>query len=551
MEKCLEILRNNWGYAKFHSDQEQVISEVIKGRDALALLPTGAGKSLCYQIPAMRLSGLCIVISPLIALMFDQVERLKKLGIKAQVINSSQSKRENELVLDNATNDPNQKFLYIAPERIDSFEFRERFKSMKISLIAVDEAHCISQWGFDFRPAYLGIARLRELRPDVPLVALTATATTRVVDDILFNLNIRSKKLIRSPFDRPNLHLSILPEKNKRNRLLELIKLEEGSGIIYCQTRKQTVELTLFLQQNKISSDFYHAGLENSARTAKQIAWIQNKTKVICATNAFGMGIDKADVRFVIHYDIPENIESYYQESGRAGRDGKVAKAILIYEETDLALLTEKLGLKFPPTATLKDIYIKLCSHAQIAVGTGKDDVKPFVIGKFCHSSKLSAALVYNAIKVLESLGFLQLIDRTRRQSTIKLLCESSILLEHFKNNQRDGSIVQTILRTHIGAFDDFVELNEHIVAEKSSCSVRDVQNALEKLSAIKLVSYHGSSFETQMIFLQERQPDNYFSINQREYLKRKTIAVEKMEKMKYFLEKSKHNINNKATLSS
>ncbi|HWC52926.1 MAG TPA: ATP-dependent DNA helicase RecQ, partial [Chitinophagaceae bacterium] len=401
-----EILKQYWGFDSFRPLQKEIIESILEGKDTLALMPTGGGKSLCYQIPALAKEGMCLVISPLIALMKDQVENIRKKGITAFAIYSGMSRKEIMNTLKVATNS-NCKFLYVSPERLETALFKEYLPGMDINLIAVDEAHCISQWGYDFRPPYLRIAALREELPDIPVLALTASATPEVQEDICEKLKFKNQNIFRQSFERPNLSYSVFEVDSKINKIIEILKKVPGSAIVYCKSRKRTKEISELLHLQNISSDYYHAGLAQEDRNRKQEEWIQNKTRVIVCTNAFGMGIDKPDVRTVIHADVPDCLENYYQEAGRAGRDGKKSFAVLLYDEKDLHELEELTTQRFPPLSEIRNVYQAVSNYLQIPSDSGQGESYDFDIADFIKKFKLNSHTVLFSLKALEQEGWL------------------------------------------------------------------------------------------------------------------------------------------------
>jgi len=403
-----QILLKYWGYNSFRPMQEEIILSVLGGKDTLALLPTGGGKSICFQVPTLTREGLCIVVTPLIALMKDQVENLKKKGIKASAIYSGMTKNEIEVVISNAVTGSLQ-FLYLSPERLETEIITMNIERMNISLIAVDEAHCISQWGYDFRPSYLKIAEIRKYLPLVPILALTATATTNVVEDIQNQLLFKSPNVFQQSFERKNLTYIVQKEEDKFNRLLKIIHRIPGSGIIYMRSRNKTQEIALFLKSKNISADFYHAGLEMKVRSKKQEAWMKGFVRIMVATNAFGMGIDKPDVRFVVHMDVPDSLEAYFQEAGRGGRDGQRSYAALLFDDADIIDSQQKLKMQFPPIKAIQQVYHALGSHFQLAIGSGKDTAFEFDINHFSTKYNFKSRPTLNAIKLLEKDGYLLL----------------------------------------------------------------------------------------------------------------------------------------------
>ncbi|MGZ4042304.1 MAG: RecQ family ATP-dependent DNA helicase, partial [Bacteroidia bacterium] len=404
-----QILKKYWGYDSFRPLQEEIIASVLEGADTLALLPTGGGKSLCFQVPGILIGGTCLVISPLIALMNDQVQNLKKRGISAVAITSAMNFNEIEIALNNAALGHVQ-FLYVSPERLQNDEFKKKLSYLPITLIAVDEAHCISQWGYDFRPSYMKIAELRSYFDKITFIALTASATKPVVEDIQVRLEFKNQKVFRQSFARKNLRYVVQEEENKINRLLKLIVSIGGSGIVYVRNRKKTEELSRVLKANNVSAMAYHAGLKYDDRNSIQQQWIENKVQVICATNAFGMGIDKPDVRFVVHLDLPETMEAYFQEAGRCGRDGKTAYAAIFFSKADQLRLQENFKFAFPEITYIRQTYQAICNYYQVAVSSGQGWSFEFDIDKVCNSYNLQPVLVYNSIKFLEKDNYLALL---------------------------------------------------------------------------------------------------------------------------------------------
>ena len=396
-----DVLKQYWGYDEFRPLQEEIIQSVLDQKDSLALLPTGGGKSICFQVPAMAMEGICIVISPLIALMKDQVENLQKRGIQAIAIVSGMGKREIDIALDNCIYGP-IKFLYLSPERLLSDLVKERIKYMKVNLLAVDEAHCISQWGYDFRPPYLHIAEIREIHPNVPVLALTASATEKVQEDIIVKLSFKSRNIFRKSFERINLSYSVINQENKLQKLLDVCNGVKGSGILYVRTRRDTVELAKYLNQNSIAAQYYHAGLNLEERGQKQKYWINDQVRIMVATNAFGMGIDKPNVRFVVHYEMPESLEAYYQEAGRAGRDEKKAYAVMLYQPRDKLAFEKKYEQNFPEINYIKQVYHFLFNYLQIPFEGGMQVSYDFNLADFCSKFQLNVLSAISAIKFLE-----------------------------------------------------------------------------------------------------------------------------------------------------
>ncbi|MFL5753949.1 MAG: RecQ family ATP-dependent DNA helicase, partial [Bacteroidia bacterium] len=410
MAEIDEILLKNWGYSTFRPLQREIISSVLNGSDTLALLPTGGGKSICFQVPALAKPGLCLIVSPLIALMNDQVQNLVKKGIRAMAITSAMSKPEIDIAFSNCIYG-GYKFLYVSPERLQTELFLKKIEALKISLIAVDEAHCISQWGYDFRPSYLNIVKLREYLPGVPVIAVTASATKEAVEDIRRKLEFRNDKVFRATFERKNLHYIVQQEENKQARLLKICNNIPGTGIVYVRNRRKTMEIADFLYKQNISADYYHAGLDAETRNKKQLDWINNKTRVIVSTNAFGMGIDKPDVRFVVHIDLPDSLEAYFQEAGRGGRDEKKSYAIALVQKIDILHLKENLENAFPTLEQMKQSYQAIANYYQVAVGAGQGLTVEFNLDEICAKYNLKHSILFNSMRFLEKEGYISLND--------------------------------------------------------------------------------------------------------------------------------------------
>lgn len=501
----------------------------------MALLPTGGGKSICYQIPALLKPGVCLVVSPLIALMHDQVANLQKRGIKAIAITSGMSKKQIDIQLDNVIYGET-KLLYVSPERLKTHLFLARFQKMNVNLIAVDEAHCISQWGYDFRPAYLEIAELRKLKPNVPILALTATATAKVVSDIQNKLNFVSGQVIQKSFFRSNLTYATFQVANKKNHIESFLRINQGSGIIYCATRKGVKDLASYLFSKHVAVDYYHAGLSFEERKEKQENWLNEKTRVIVCTNAFGMGIDKPNVRFVLHYDIPENIEAYFQEAGRAGRDEKPAVAHLYYEEHDINLLIEKVQAKYPPVEKIKSIYNALGNYFQLAFGAGKGEHFPFEINDFCNRYNHKIIDVYNSIKFLESCNYLELSEGAYTPSKIRIVANQMQLYQLQVKETAMNTLIQFLLRSYVGILDDYVSISEFIVAQKTKLSKKEIAEKLMQLHKMEYADYVAQSDQPRITYLSERLPDDHLIFEPRFYKDRKELAFEKMKAMVHYL---------------
>ena len=517
-----QVLKEFWGFDAFRPLQEDIIHSVLEGKDTLALLPTGGGKSLCFQVPALAKEGICLVVSPLIALMKDQVENLKEKGIPALSIYSGMSFAEVKKTLQNAAYG-NYKFLYVSPERLETRIFLEYLPAMNINLLAVDEAHCISQWGYDFRPPYMRIAVLREQLPNVPVLALTASATKTVQDDICEKLLFRKDQLRFQPsFERPNLSYSVFNVASKQNKLLEILRNVPGSAIVYCKSRKHTKEIADLLLMNRIDSDHYHAGLSNEERNTKQENWINNTTRVIVCTNAFGMGIDKPDVRVVVHYHVPDCLENYYQEAGRAGRDGKRSYAVLLYSAKDLDDLQEQVDIRFPNEEELKKIYTAVMNHLQIAAGTGEGVNYDLDFAAFTAAFKLNMLSTTYAIKALEQEGLFSFNEVFFFPSTLVFNTSRDELVQ-FENDHPDlEPICKGLLRSYEGIFDFPATIYETQLAKFLRTESRLIKIDLEKLHAYGIINYQPQKDRPQLFLSKNRMYADNYTINAADYLKRK-----------------------------
>lgn len=512
-----EILKQYWGYTSFRSIQLDIIESVYNGTDTLALMPTGGGKSITYQVPALAREGLCLVISPLIALMKDQVENLKKRGINAVAIFSGMTSHEIDITLDNCIYG-DIKFLYVSPERLSTAIFRERVRRMKISMVAIDEAHCISQWGYDFRPSYLKIAELRESLPNVPFLAVTATATPEVVKDIQEKLHFKNGNVFRMSFARENLAYLVRNVEDKEKYLLKIIQNVHGSGIVYVRNRNKTKEIALMLQREGYPADFYHAGLSMEMRNAKQNDWQTGKTRIIVATNAFGMGIDKPDVRFVVHIDLPDSPEAYFQEAGRAGRDGKLSYAVLLYNESDSLKIAQRLEVNFPPPDEIKRIYQALGSYLNIAYGAGKGEVYDFSLIDFCTNYKLNMVVAYNALKILEQEGYIELTDELDNPSRIIFLVNKQELYKYQVAHAEMDRFIKVLLRMLPGVFSQYVRIDEQFLSKTTGLPPNKVYENLKTLSRQKILNYIPKKRTPLVIFIEERLDDKNLRINPERY---------------------------------
>ena len=529
------ILTKYWGHNSFRPMQEEIIDSVMQGNDTLALLPTGGGKSVCFQVPALAQEGICIVVSPLIALMKDQVDNLEKKGIAAIAITSAMHKREIDIALDNCVYG-NIKFLYLSPERLTTPIAQARIKKMKVSLIAVDEAHCISQWGYDFRPSYLEIAKLRELQPNVPVLALTATATAEVVTDIQQKLFFKKENVLQKSFERKNLAYVVINEEDKNSRLLKVVNNVGGSGVVYVRNRRKTQEVAAFLQKNKIPSDHYHAGLSPGERSQKQESWIKNKTRVIVATNAFGMGIDKPDVRFVVHLDLPDSLEAYFQEAGRAGRDEEKAYAVVLYHQSDISDLESNVVMSFPSIEEIRQTYQALANYYQLAVGSGEGVAHDFDIADFCRNYKLEAVTVFNSIRFLEKEGYLLATEAVYQPSRINFTLSKEELYKFQVANPAYDPFIKLLLRSYGGTFDSFVKISETDIAYRAKTGKERVTDMLLKLHQLEILAYIPQTNLPQIVYTQPRLDAKTLHISKQHLDERRSAAIKRMEWVKEYV---------------
>lgn len=525
MDKFTQILARYWGYSRFRPLQEEIIQSVYEGKDTLGLMPTGGGKSITFQVPALAKEGTCIVITPLIALMKDQVENLIKKEISAVAIHSGMGRAEIDIALDKVIYG-NVKFLYLSPERLETEIFRYRVEKMNINLIAIDESHCISQWGFDFRPSYLKIAKLREVLPDVPFLALTATATPQVVEDIMEKLEFKEKNVFRKSFERKNLIYDVEICEDKLQRIIRIIKENPGTGVIYARNRKKTKDIALSLQKEGISADFYHAGLTHEERNRKQEEWKRDKTRVIISTNAFGMGIDKADVRFVIHADLPDSLEAYYQEAGRAGRDEKPAKAILLYNDSDRRSVDQRILISFPELSLVKEVYNALGNYFQIPIGSGKGQNYDFVLSDFISKFKFNAIVAHNSLKILEREGYIEFSEDMNNPSRVHFMVQRDDLYKFQVANANLDGFIKLLLRSYSGMFSSFVPIDESLLAKRSGVSFDAIYKYLVKLSNVGIIQYIPRKKTPVIYYVEERLDDKnlYFSVETYTFLKERYV---------------------------
>ncbi len=525
-----------WGYSTFRPMQEEIIQSVLDRNDALALLPTGGGKSICFQVPALMMDGVCLVVTPLIALMKDQVENLKQKGIKAFAIHSGMHINEVDLAYNSCTYG-DAKFLYISPERLESKTFIENIQRIKVNLLVVDEAHCVSQWGYDFRPPYLRIADIKNYLPQVPTLALSATATPEVIGDIQEKLGFRQKKVFRVSFNRKNLIYSVVHEEDKLKRLLKVYQKLKSSGIVYVRNRRKTKEVADFLIQNQIHADFYHAGLDMKTRSEKQNKWKRSKNHVMVATNAFGMGIDKADVRFVVHLDLPDNLESYFQEAGRAGRDEKEAYSIVLYENADLINLKKNFELAFPKINIIKDVYQALGNYFQLAVGSGLNAAFDFDIIDFCKKFKFQPITAFNSLKFLEKESYISLSESFNNQARIRFVVNRENLYKFQVENSYYDHFIKLLLRSYSGLFQDFAKISESELANRMSVDVPTIIKYLNRLVQYEILNYIPQKTKPQLVFLSERADAKNILISDKNYKNLKKAATKRLSRVLAYIE--------------
>ena len=552
-----QLLKQYWGYDSFRGIQEEIINSISENKDTLGLMPTGGGKSITFQVPALAKDGLCLVITPLIALMKDQVQNLRKRGIKALSIYSGMSRQDIITTLENCIFG-NYKFLYISPERLDTEIFRTKLRKMKVSMITVDESHCISQWGYDFRPAYLKIAEIRELLPDVPVLALTATATPEVVKDIQARLHFRRENVFRMSFERSNLAYIVRKTDNKTGELLHILRSMPGSAIVYVRNRRRTKEINELLNNEDITADFYHAGLDDATKDIRQHRWQSGESRVMVATNAFGMGIDKPDVRIVIHMDLPDSIEAYFQEAGRAGRDGQKAYAVILYAKADKTTLHKRIPDTFPEKEYIKDVYEHLQYYYQMAMGDGLDCVREFNIEDFCRKFKYFPVPVDSALKILTQAGYLEYTGEQDNTSRLLFTIRRDELYRLREMGDDMDKLIQTVLRSYTGVFTDYTYINEDSLAIRTGLTRRQIYEQLVHLAKLRIVSYIPRKKTPYIIYTRERieaqlihiSPEIYEERKARyetrinamlEYVTNDTLCRSRML-LDYFGEKNEHN---------
>ena len=523
------VLKQYWGYDSFRSLQEEIISSVYEGKDTLGLMPTGGGKSLTFQVPAMLMEGTCIVVTPLIALMKDQVDNLKQRGIKAVAVHSGMSRQEIIVALENCIFG-DYKFLYVSPERLSTELFLTKLQYMKVSMLVIDESHCISQWGYDFRPSYLRIAEFREHLPEIPVLALTATATPEVVDDIQNRLHFKQKNVFSKSFKRKNIAYVIRETEDKIPEIINILKKMHGSGLVYVRSRKYTKDIAEELVNQGISADFFHAGINPDEKIEKQNRWKSGECRIMVCTNAFGMGIDKPDVRIVIHYELPSSLEEYFQEAGRAGRDEQKAYAVALYSDKDGAKLKKRIEDEFPPRELIKDVYEKLAFYYQIGINSGFQTTHNFNLEHFCTVFKFSFSQAYQALKLLDLSGYIEYLEETERQSRVIFTINRDEMYKYSSFNETVENLIRVLLRSYTGLFSEYVYIKEDLLASRTGLSHHQVYEILKMLSSQHIINYIPAQSTPVITYTQSREDRQYLSIPQTIYEDRKNRLESRIE---------------------
>lgn len=537
-ESMHDILKRYWGFDQFRPLQEEIIRSALKGQDTLALLPTGSGKSVCFQVPALLLPGICIVVSPLIALMKDQVSQLRKKGISALALHTGMAYKEMIKTLELAVNSK-IKFLYLSPERLQTRVFRDYLAEMPVSLIAIDEAHCVSQWGYDFRPSYLQIKTLREALPDVPVLALTASATPLVQTDIISQLELRTANILKGSFSRDNLSYSCFEEDNKLQKLVTIFSQVEGSGIVYCRSRKRTVEISKHLQEKGFTTGYYHAGLDQETRHERQQEWTGNKSRIMVSTNAFGMGIDKPDVRVVVHYDVPDCLENYYQEAGRAGRDRQKAYAVLLYNQQELTELEVQAEKKYPSLETIRKVYQSVASFLQIPSGAGEGLTYDFDLTLFCQNFQIDRPTAINALQILQAEGYYALNESVFVPSTVQFLANREWVESFEQLYPHHEPLLKALLRKYEGIYSYPAMISENYLAKHCRSDREAITKDLHFLAQQGLIEYTPKKDHPQLVLLTDRVKTEYVQIDVKALEKRKSLAKERLQALNKYITQS------------
>ncbi|WP_075557657.1 RecQ family ATP-dependent DNA helicase [Parabacteroides timonensis] len=539
MDVYHKILEKYWGYPAFRPLQEDIIHSVCEGKDTLGLMPTGGGKSITFQVPALAMEGICIVVTPLIALMKDQVDNLRRLGIKATAVYSGMTRQEIITQLENCIFG-NYKFLYVSPERLATDIFISKLQAMNVCLLVIDESHCISQWGYDFRPSYMKIADIREQLPDIPVLALTATATPEVVNDIQERLHFKEKNVFRKSFVRKNLSYIVRRTEDKINSLVYILGKVPGTAIVYVRNRKRTKEVATLLREAGISADFFHAGLNRDEKNLRQSRWKNNECRVIVSTNAFGMGIDKPDVRLVVHLDMPGSLEEYYQEAGRAGRDEQRAYAVALCSNTDTTKLKKRLADEYPDREFISRVYDALGNYYQIAVGFGLDTVHDFSLIDFCSAYKFSHLQAHHALKILELAGYIEYTEEQDNASRLVFTATRDELYKYLHQDRKTDEVIQCILRSYTGLFSDYVYINEGLISTRTGLSQQEIYDVLIGLSKYRIVNYIPHKKTPLIIYTRTREEIKYLSIPRSAYEERKERFESRMNRVIDYIEENR-----------